>query len=158
MSNYIKTTIGHYKGDVLAWDVVSEAVPDKDDGGEIIDTVWNQVPNYICKAFNYAAEADPDALMMYNDYGHGANAKWMKTKSDKVYNLVKYLLDNSCKIHGVSFQLHVDLNFDDELINAVKANIKRYAELGIFVHITDLDVRCVPDDTDESKCKTTWGM
>ena len=96
--------------------------------------------------------------MFYNDYGHGPDAKWMKKKGDKVYELVKYLVENSCKIHGIAFQLHVDLNFDDELIEGVRANIKRYAELPLFVHITDLDVRCVPADDDSSKCKTSWGQ
>ena len=53
MENYIKTTLGRYKGKAFAWDVVNEAITDRSPY-EIRTTAWSKVPDFICKAFKWA--------------------------------------------------------------------------------------------------------
>lgn len=65
-----------------------------------------------------------------------------KIKSDKVYNLIKNLTARGCPIDGVGFQNHIDINYNTSFFKSVDANMKRYAELGIKVHITEMDVKC----------------
>ncbi len=66
---HIREVAGHYRGRVHAWDVVNEAVAD--DGLGLRDTVFRQKlgEGYIAEAFRLAREADPGALLFYNDYG-----------------------------------------------------------------------------------------
>ena len=62
-------------------------------------------------------------------------------KSDTVFNLIKKYKD--CGIDGVGFQSHFDITYTDEFFEGIRSNIKRYAEIGIEVHITELDVLCM---------------
>jgi len=76
MHDHIHTVVGRYKGKVKVWDVVNEAVAD---GGTNIlrNSLWLQIigPDFIAKAFEYAHEADPNAILRYNDYGLEGQAK-----------------------------------------------------------------------------------
>ncbi len=76
MHDHIATVVGRYKGKVKVWDVVNEAVAD---GGTNIlrNSLWEQIigPDFIAKAFEYAHEADPGAILRYNDYGLEASGK-----------------------------------------------------------------------------------
>ncbi|MEA5450882.1 endo-1,4-beta-xylanase [Leptolyngbya sp. CCNP1308] len=135
LENHIKTVVGHYRGQIAAWDVVNEAIADD---GTLRDTLWLRGigPDYIDMAFRWAHEVDPDALLMYNDYGgEGLNAK-----SDAIYDLVQSLRAKDVPIHGVGLQMHVQANASPSS-QEVAANMARLSDLGLQVHITEMDVR-----------------
>jgi endo-1,4-beta-xylanase len=135
LREHITTVVGRYKGRIAAWDVVNEAV---EKNGKLRDTVWLRVigPEYIELAFRWAHEADPKALLFYNDY----SAETMNRKSDAVYVLVQDLLAKGVPIHGVGFQMHVELGKAPSLA-AVRNNVERLGALGLEVQITEMDVR-----------------
>ena len=143
LRDHIYTVVGRYRGHVAAWDVVNEAL---NDNGTLRDTIWLRVigPEYIELAFRWAHEADPDALLFYNDY----NAEWTNRKADGVYALVEDLVQRDVPIHGVGLQMHLDLTMcpDSE---SVAANIDRLLTLGVQVHITEMDVRIPKPVTEE---------
>ncbi len=142
LEDHIKSVVGHYKGRIAAWDVVNEAVADN---GTMRSTIWMDVigPEYIAMAFQWAHEADPDASLFYNDY----SAEGMGNKSNAVYELVSDLRDEGVPIHGVGLQMH--LTHDTSLrASDVSANIARLGELGLEVHITEMDVRMPLPATD----------
>ncbi len=135
LSDHIHTVMEHYKGQIAYWDVVNEAVAD--DGSGLRDTPWRQFigDDYIDLAFQFAHEADPDALLFYNDYG----AEDMGRKSDAVYAMVKDMIDRGIPINGVGLQAHSTvgrLNF-----RAIGDNIQRLGDLGLQVQITEFDDR-----------------
>lgn len=135
MQTHIATVMRHYRGRVCAWDVVNEAVADT---GGLRSSLWLSVigPDYIDLAFHYAHQADPAALLFYNDY----DAEGLNAKSDEVYRLVRNMKARGVPIHGVGFQCH--WKFDDyPPLNDVVSNIARLAALGLEVHITELDLR-----------------
>src|SRR5579862_3194145 len=72
LKNHILTEVGRYKGRVYGWDVVNEAI--NDSGGGTTENLRNSSwlraigPDYITMAFKWAHEADPQALLFYNDY------------------------------------------------------------------------------------------
>lgn len=144
LENYIKTVVGRYRGQILAWDVVNEAVADD---GTFRKSFWFEVigPEYIEMAFRWAREADPDALLFYNDYG----GEGLNNKSDAIYQLVKSLVEASVPIDGVGFQMHVAVG-DSPPPQDVASNMNRLAELGLQAHITEMDVRirqpAIPED------------
>ncbi len=135
LHDHIATVVGRYKGRIFAWDVVNEAL---DDNGNLRDNVWLRGigPQYIDMAFTWAHQADPNALLFYNDY----NGEGMSAKSNAIYNLVKGLRERGVPIGGVGLQMHVTVT-NHPSADDLKANIERLAGLGLVVHITELEVR-----------------
>lgn len=137
LGEHIAAVVGHFAGQVYAWDVVNEAI-EKD--GSPRKSPWSPVPDYIAKAFRMARAADPKAKLFYNDY----DAEGIDAKSDAIYALVKDLKQRGVPIDGVGMQFHITAKpLDTE---SIAANMKRLTDLGLEVQITELDVR-VPLDS-----------
>jgi endo-1,4-beta-xylanase len=141
LKDHIQTVVGRYKGKIVAWDVVNEAVDDST--GELRESPWLTAigPDYIALAFQFAHEADPVAKLYYNDYG----AEGVGGKGDAVFELVKGLKEQGVPIHGVGWQGHFE---GSSFILDMKTNGERLAELGLEVSITELDVRIPVPPTD----------
>jgi endo-1,4-beta-xylanase len=147
MKDHIDTVAGRYRGRVWSWDVVNEAVGDN--GNPMKDSFWFKSigSDYVKLAFQFAHEADPDALLYYNDY----SAEDMGAKSKAVYNLVREMKQRGVPIHGVGWQMHLDGN--SKIGQSHRDNAKRLAELGLEISITELDVRISLPATQEDLSK-----
>ena len=135
LQQHISTVVGHYQGQITAWDVVNEAVGDN---GQLRSSPWLSGigPEYIADAFRWAHAADPKALLFYNDYG----GEGLGFKSDAIYELVRSLKAQGVPIDGVGLQMHVGIDHPPSAA-AVRANIARLGALGLQVHITEMDVQ-----------------
>ena len=138
MQGHIRGEVARYKGKVYTWDVVNEAV--ESDGLRKTIFLEKLGEDYIADAFRLAHEADPNALLFYNDYDAEAAGGLHKAKSDRVYELVKKLVTDGVPIHGVGLQMHL---FAVEYPNPedIAANVRRLAALGLKVNISEMDVR-----------------
>ncbi len=136
LREHIAAVVGRYKGRIAEWDVVNEAVDDNQNA--LRQSLWYQRigPDYLDIAFRAAQEADPGALLFYNDY----STEGLGGKSDAVYNLVRSLVERGVPVHGVGFQVHTSLAWKPKPED-VAANMARYAALGLKVAITEMDVR-----------------
>ena len=134
LQDHIKTVVGHYCGRVAAWDVINEAFTGY---GTLRDTFWLQGigPEYISMVFRWAHEADPNALLFYNDFGGEGLGK----KSTAIYNMAKELLQDGVPIDGIGLQMHVSLDFYPKPED-VAANMERFAGLGLEIHVTEMTV------------------
>lgn len=134
LKDHITQVVTRYIGKIYAWDVVNEAIDD-DDSKFLRETNWYNIcgEEYIAKAFRWAHEADPDALLFYNDY----NTEF-PGKRDKVYRLMKQLLDEGVPVHGVGLQGHWDINNPTE--KDLRDAIEKFSSLGLKIQITELDV------------------
>ena len=144
MINHITQVASHYRGQVIAWDVVNEAVAD--DGQSLRDSIFYQYlgAGYLDDAFNAARAADPGALLLYNDYGaEGAGAK-----SDYVYSMVKGMLARGVPINGVGLQMHTGPADTSPSAAQVAANMQRLEALGLNVVISEMDVQICTSDED----------
>jgi endo-1,4-beta-xylanase len=141
--DHIRTVAGHYRGRVWAWDVVNEAIDDAQPG--LRSTVFSRGlgPGYVAEAFRLARQADPDAQLVYNDYG----GEGLNRKSNDVYELVRDLKQRGL-VDGVGLQMHVSATSLPPVAD-IAANIRRLAALGLSVNISEMDVRVrdVPGDT-----------
>jgi len=140
LQNHISTEVGRYKGRIAAWDVVNE--PFNEDG-TYRSTLWYNGlgADYIASALTWARAADPDAKLYINDY----NVEGVGAKSTALYNLVKSLKDRGVPIDGVGLQAHLILG---QVPATLQQNIQRFADLGVDVSITELDVRmALPSDS-----------
>ena len=134
MRDHIHTVVGRYKGKVKVWDVVNEAIAD---GGPdtLRNSLWRQIigPNFIARAFEYAHEADPKAILRYNDYGLENPAK-----RQKLITLIKQLQAEKVPVMAIGTQTHVSASspsFAEE-----DQELTDLDTLGLPVHITELDV------------------
>jgi endo-1,4-beta-xylanase len=142
LEKHIKTVVEHYRGKIFAWDVVNEAF-DELQPGKLRSTIWRDQPgiglaanrySYIERCFRWAHEADPQALLFYNE----AEAEVVNSKSDAIYATVRDFRQRGVPIDGVGFQMHIaNLHAD---VASISANINRFTALGVPVHITEMDV------------------
>jgi len=141
--DHIRTVAGRYRGRLWAWDVVNEAIDDAQPG--LRSTVFSRGlgADYVAEAFRLARQADPEAQLIYNDYG----GEGLNRKSNDVYNLVRDLKQRGL-VDGVGLQMHVSATGLSALAD-VAANIRRLAALGLQVNISEMDVRVreVPGDS-----------
>ena len=105
LKDHIFTVVNRYKDVVYAWDVVNEAMsdtPGKDYEGSFRNSRLYQLcgDEFIAKAFEYAHEADPKALLFYNDY-NAANPH----KTEYIYNMVKKMQEQGVPITGIPFRI-----------------------------------------------------
>lgn len=132
---HVEAVAGHWKGRCYAWDVVNEAL---NEDGTYRESVFYNVlgEEYIKLAFRTAAEVDPDAKLYYNDY----NLETVGPKSEGAKRIVKLLQDDGIKVDGVGMQAHLVAHRAPTLDQQIDV-IRSYAELGVEVALTELDVR-----------------
>ncbi|MET9446304.1 endo-1,4-beta-xylanase [Streptomyces cinerochromogenes] len=133
LHDHIDTEVGRYKGRIAAWDVVNE--PFNEDGTYRSDLWYDNLGSgYIASALTWAHAADPDAKLYINDY----NVEGVNAKSTALYDLVRSLKQQGVPIDGVGLQAHLILG---QVPSTLQQNIERFADLGVDVAITELDVR-----------------
>ena len=137
MRKHIQAIVTRYKDVVYCWDVVNEAMSDDPNATD----PYRQSAMYklcgdefIAKAFQYAREADPNALLFYNDYSC-VDAH----KCEKIYNMVKKMKQAGVPIDGIGMQGHYNIYFPTE--GRLDSTITRFKELVKHIHITELDIR-----------------
>jgi endo-1,4-beta-xylanase len=149
LEDHIETVVHHFGTKIFAYDVVNEAF---NDDGTLRDTIWYNRPGigfagkgttYIAEAFEWAHAANPAAKLFYNDY----DAEIVNKKSDAIYEMAREFKNRNVPINGIGFQMHLTLKAGtSENLQSFEANLKRFAELGLEIHITELDVRLQSDD------------
>jgi endo-1,4-beta-xylanase len=147
LKDHITTVVSRYKGKIYAWDVVNEAISDRHDE-YLRPSKWQQIigEEYIAKAFQWAHEADPDAQLFYNDYNEIS-----PVKREKIYRLVKGLKDAGVPIHGVGLQAHWAVN--EPSYGQLDSTLKRFADLGLKMQITELDISVYAKEHDARERK-----
>lgn len=140
MENHINAVAGRYKGKIVGWDVVNEAL---NEDGSLRDSKWRQIigDDFIEKAFEFAAKADPSAQLYYNDYN-----LFKPEKRAGAMRMAANLVKKGIRIDGIGEQAHYDLNPPVEQLND---SIVAFSSLGLKVMITELDISVLkfPDES-----------
>ena len=136
LKQHIFTEVRHFRGEIWQWDVVNEPL---NEDGTLRSTIWLQAlgPNYIADALRWAHQADPRPKLFLNDY----NIEGIGPKSYAMYNLVKSLKEQHVPIGGVGFETHLALQYP--FPSMFRENLQRFADLGLQVDITEMDVRMI---------------
>jgi endo-1,4-beta-xylanase len=135
MEAHVSTLVGGYAGRIAIWDVVNEAIQ----SGDYRDSVFLQRlgPDYIADAFDMAHQADPSALLFYNDYG----IETFNPSSDFLYAMVVDLLAQGVPIHGIGFQMHMGVTsyWNPAAAAQVQQNLQRFADLGLLIQLAEAE-------------------
>ena len=137
MKNHIQAIVTRYKDVVYCWDVVNEAMSDDPNATD----PYRQSAMYrLCgdefieKAFQYAHEADPKALLFYNDY-----STVDPHKRDRIYNMVKKMKAKGIPIDGIGMQAHYNIYYPSEA--RLDSAITLFKSIVKHIHITEFDIR-----------------
>lgn len=150
MKDHIMTVGKKYSGRIAEWTVVNEPFTRNqhlyglndwwaDNTGGTID--------YIDEAFRWAREADPTSKLILNDFGN----ETINDTSNRMYDYVKGALERGVPIDGIGMQMHLD-GTRPPIRDEVKSNMKRFADLGLGVYVTEFDIN-MGDVRSDSKAK-----
>ncbi len=137
MKNHIQAIVNRYKDVVYCWDVVNEAISDD---ANATDPYRQSAMYRLCgdefieKAFQYAHEADPKALLFYNDY-----STVDPHKRDRIYNMVKKMKAKGIPIDGIGMQAHYNIYYPSEA--RLDSAITLFKTIVKHIHITEFDIR-----------------
>jgi endo-1,4-beta-xylanase len=136
MKKHISTVVGRYKGRVKSWDVVNEAI---NDNGTWRESKFYKIigEDFVRLAFKFAHEADPNALMCYNDYSM-ANPE----KREGVIKMIRKLQEEGIKVDGIGMQGHLSMDFPS--VAEEEKSILAFSKLGVKLMITELDLTVLP--------------
>ena len=137
LRNHIKAIVNRYKDVVYCWDVVNEAITD-DPRAEIPfrKSKLYEIAgdDFIREAFRAAREADPNALLFYNDYN-----ECDRVKSRRIAEVVRSMKADGVPIDGIGMQGHY--NVYGPKPEEVDAALELYSTVVSHIHVTELDVR-----------------
>lgn len=143
VKEYITTVVSRYKGDVASWDVANEIF--NDNGTLRIDeTIYETFSDPIAfygRCFQYAHEADPDALLFYNDY----SVVIASGKRYGIKKMVERFQDEGYPIDGIGCQFHYKVSTSQ---STIKSGLNDLATTGLKIHISELDIRVNVDKSD----------
>ncbi len=135
LENHIETVMEHFGDDVYAWDVVNEAVSDDGASTHRLDSPWFRIlgDDFMGIAFRKAHEVNPNIKLFYNDYNPE-----MVYKRGRTLNMLKRLKLEGVPIHGIGIQGHWSV--DGTSIREIEDALRLYADAGLEIHITEMDV------------------
>ncbi|MEV8371176.1 endo-1,4-beta-xylanase [Kribbella sp. NPDC056861] len=136
MLNHVTQVASHYRGKIYAWDVVNEAFADGSSGARRDSNLQRTGGDWIEAAFRAARTADPGAKLCYNDYNI-ENINQAKTQA--VVALVRDFKNRGVPIDCVGLQSH--FNSGSPLPSDFQTTLTTFANLGVDVHITELDIQ-----------------
>ncbi len=139
LKGHIDVVVGHFKGKVIGWDVVNEAISDAKDG-YLRDTPARRAigDDYVVKAFEFAHAADPGAELYYNDYGNEDAGK-----REKTIRLSRELKAAGVHLDAVGIQCHLRLD-EPDVVDRLDQAIDAYRAEGVKVVLSELDVDVLP--------------
>jgi len=150
LKSHIQTMVRSFP-EVKYWNVVNEpfSAPDSDGVVSLRDNIFKSKlgNDYVKEALQFAYQANPNAIFVaINEF----NADGTGAKADKVYAYYKDKLVGAIPAANlaVGLQMHMDTcsgYFGNPDPDNIKKNIQRFGNLGVQVHITEMDfgVRCI---------------
>ena len=141
LRKHILDEVTHFKGKIWQWDVANEFFTDSNPSGLNPNDFWvsHLGAGIIADAFRWAHQADPKALLFFNDYNIGGE-DGSNAKSDAVYAWVQQMLAQGVPINGIGDQGHLDTQYGFSGTR-MRQDLQRFANLGLKVAITEADVR-----------------
>lgn len=142
LTNHIQTVVGRYAGKIHSWDVVNEAI-DMDSGRPdgLRKTPWLAMigPEYLDLAYRTAREADPRALLTYNDYGIETDAPDQAAKREQVMRLVRGFQARGVPIDAIGVQSHLAATAPLPG-RGLREFVRELRHMNLRVFVTEMDV------------------
>jgi endo-1,4-beta-xylanase len=138
---HVRTLVKRYAGQMHSWDVVNEAIdPTSDRSDAFRRTPWVELLDsaYIELAFRTAAEADPKAILTYNDFGVEGDAPDNDVKRRAILKMLESLKKKDVPIGAFGIQSHIGAQWHGTKLRGFLHEVE---QLGLKIFVTELDVR-----------------
>ena len=143
LTDHILTVGARYKGKIHSWDVVNEAVLPKDGRADgLRKSIWLELlgPDYIESAFRAARQADPHALLAYNEYGVEYDSEEDEQRRAMILQVIRRLKAANAPLDAVGIQAHIKAGYPYAIGKGVREFMASAREMGLQVYLTELDV------------------
>jgi endo-1,4-beta-xylanase len=145
LTDHIHKVAGHFAGKLYSWDVVNEVLDPasrRPDG--LRNTLWleNCGVDYLERAFRATADADPSALLVWNENYLELSNGFGAAKRTAMLNLLDGMLARGVPIHGIGLQAHLRADQATALGDkSYEAFLGELARRGMKIFVTELDVQ-----------------
>ncbi|MGA2250186.1 endo-1,4-beta-xylanase [Terracidiphilus sp.] len=157
ISAHIRRLAGFYRGHVWSWNVLNEVVEPPQQGPDglrvnsaLVRTLGlNNAVQVFATAFKEARAADPQALLLYNEYDVELDVPWQEARRTAVMKLLDKLQAAGAPIDGLGIQSHLKYK---QFGNFREARFRKFLEdiaarkLKIVITELDVDDREAPAD------------
>ena len=143
LSDYIAAVAGHYRGRIHSWDVVNEAIhPDDGRSDGLRHCFWLERfgPAYIDLAYQAAKQADPDALLVYNDWGCEGGEPWNDRFRAATLKFLAGALARKVPIEALGLQGHLNAFGPGVDQRKLRAFLDEVRGMGLNILVTEHDV------------------
>jgi endo-1,4-beta-xylanase len=142
MLNHVTQIVSHYRGRVFSWAVVNEATAFRGARTDLKDTPFLRLvgPNYIEASFRAAAEADPGALLIYNENHLEYDIPEDDFRRATVLKVLKDLLANKVPVGALGIQSHLGTGGIPFNSGKLRDFLRRVSDLGLKIAVSELDV------------------
>ncbi|MEO3926819.1 endo-1,4-beta-xylanase [Micromonosporaceae bacterium B7E4] len=158
LNTFIGNALTRWGNRIAYWDVVNEALADNNTGtrrtqwphtlnrdangdGDFFDaTDTDVIRDSFIRAKQVVQQNNLSTRLCINDYdieGLTVQGGTVNRKADAMYDIVRTYRQY---IDCVGFQAHFNDNPNSIITNDLQANIQRFADLGVEVHLTELDI------------------
>jgi endo-1,4-beta-xylanase len=184
LTDYIDAVAGRYRGRIHSWDVVNEAIfPDNGRSDGLRHCFWLERfgPAYIDLAYQAAKQADPDALLVYNDWGCEGGEPWNDRFRAATLKFLTNTLGRGIPIEALGLQGHLSAFGPGVDQRKLRTFLDQVRAMGLRILVTEHDVddsggpsdialrdRAVADasarflnvvlDNDATLAVLTWGL
>ena len=145
LSAHIRTVAGRYAGHMHSWDVVNEVIEPNDgraDGLRESMFLAAMGPDYIADAFHQAAQADPHAMLVFNEYGLEWGWNVGRQRRRHTLAILEKLLGAGVPVHALGIQGHLAPGMEGSFdARALAAFLQKVAGMGLKILATEVDAR-----------------
>lgn len=142
-TNHIRTVVTRYKGRIHSWDVVNEGIrPEHHNHNDLTTSIWltNIGEDYIDLAYRTAGDADPNALLTYNDFDIETDEPAQEKKREAILAMLHRMTKKGTPIHALGVQAHLRTFAGLPTFNGLNKFLKEIEKLNLQVYVTELDV------------------
>lgn len=140
---HVDAVVRTLKPFIVEWDVVNEPLDvNQGDRHSLRRSIWYELvgSDYIEAALHAAAHADPSAKLGINEYFLETDSVEGSLRRVAMLNLLRRLKSNGAPLHYVGLQAHLRTT-DIFSRGGVGRFVREVREMGLAVHVTELDVR-----------------
>jgi endo-1,4-beta-xylanase len=143
MLNHTSTVVTRYKGKVHSWDVVNEALdPNEHRPDGLRNKPWAKLigTDYIDMAFHAAAQADPRALLVWNENHLETRESWAQAKREAMLKNLQERLKRNVPIQAIGLQSHLPGTSPTFDYPEFTSFLQKVSDLGLKIIISEMDV------------------
>jgi endo-1,4-beta-xylanase len=135
---FIRSVIGHYKGQAASWDAFFESIHEDGYGMRDHEYMRKFGERHLDLFYQVAREMDPTGRLIYSEYGLEYNYPQHQRRRSALLKLLDRLLSRRVPIDvlGIQGHLHTRSEFSER---SLRSFLRQIARMGLEIYITELD-------------------